>query len=43
MWGVEVPSQTCKYSLKITHQVRHASLMEKAGLSLKTPAAKRVI
>lgn len=40
--GVEMPAKTCKHSLKTTDQIGHACLMEKAGFSLKTPAAERV-
>ena len=40
--GVEMPSQPCKHCLQATDQTGHASLMRKAGFSLKTSAVERV-
>lgn len=37
-----MPSQLGKHSLKTIDQIGHASLMEKAGFNLKTPAAEKV-
>lgn len=39
---VEMPSQTCKHSLKTTDQIGYTSLMGKAGFSLKASATERV-